>query len=290
MNQSISNKKSERGWKERAKAVDERGWKSGGVRQSLPAESARLAVNIEVRWKSFATKELLLQITGITGRRQAYPATLASWPTQRPSMHYKWVEVGESEKLDRSCARLCAYSPQVLWVSSEESEFGDNLWLPSGTSPSARQMGGLQRRRRWCVSCGPAVAVQTAWRIGRLALKKNKTCAFQKMKKKMMRGPRSCDLVLFTDFFLWHWCTMSDVWLQAIFDDQQITAACQWHFSHIFGFLLYLVNSVGLRHFHNFFFLCLQSLCCEVLLYCWNKKNVIRSGGSSVIMQNRVKI
>lgn len=54
MNRSITDKKRERGWKGRE---DERRWKSGRVGQTLLAESARLAVNIEVRWKSFTTKE-----------------------------------------------------------------------------------------------------------------------------------------------------------------------------------------------------------------------------------------
>lgn len=58
MNQSVTEKKRERGAKgEVGEAADERRWKSGRVRQSLLAQSPRLAVNIEVRLKSFARKE-----------------------------------------------------------------------------------------------------------------------------------------------------------------------------------------------------------------------------------------
>lgn len=42
--------------------------------------------------------------------------------------------------------KVAGLSPQVFWGSNDDSEFGENLWLPSGISPSARQIGGLKHR------------------------------------------------------------------------------------------------------------------------------------------------
>lgn len=42
--------------------------------------------------------------------------------------------------------KVAGLSPQVFWGSNDDSEFGENLWLPSGISPSARQIGGLKQR------------------------------------------------------------------------------------------------------------------------------------------------
>lgn len=61
-----------------------------------------------------------------------------------------WVGVGVLNPVTQPVE--CVNSPQVFWGSKEDSEFGENLWFPSGRSPSARQIGGL-KTRTFQISC-----------------------------------------------------------------------------------------------------------------------------------------